>query len=232
MSLTGRVARRLTNYQDVDSVGATFRRRRIGPLLQMIGSIAARKGNVSIIDVGGTAEYWKIVPVQVLESNDVRITLANIHAHCTPSANPRFTHARADGCDLSSVSDNQFDIAHSNSVIEHVGDWQRMVRFAAEIRRVAPNYFVQTPNYWFPIEPHCMTPFFHWLPRPLRVKIVMRFSLGHWRRADDVDDAVDIVESARLLDRRMMAALFPDANLIVERALTLPKSIIAVRARS
>jgi hypothetical protein len=135
----------------------------------------------------------------------------------------------ADGCDLGSLADLPFQIAHSNSVIEHVGDWERMVAFAEEIARVAPMYYVQTPNYWFPVEPHSMTPFFHWLPRTVRVWLVLHFRLGQWRRAETKDEALRTVESARLLDRRAFQTLFKTAHIATERFFGLPKSLIALK---
>ena len=47
-----------------------------------------------------------------------------------------------------------------------------------------------------------MTPFFHWLPKPLRVSLLLRFNLGNHRRAHNVDGAVRAIESTRLLDER------------------------------
>lgn len=88
---------------------------------------------------------------------------------------------------------------------------------------------MQTPNYWFPVEPHSVTPGFQFLPFPARLSLVRRFALGDWPRAENVDEAVRIVQSARLLNRAMMGSLFPDARLATERFLGLPKSIIAIR---
>ena len=49
---------------------------------------------------------------------------------------------------------------------------------AAEVRRLAPVYWVQTPNFWFPMEPHFLTPAWHWLPVDLRVAMLRRRALG------------------------------------------------------
>lgn len=229
MSVSGRLAKGIADYGDSRSLGSRFRARRIGPLLSLIDTVFAVKGSVRIIDLGGTRQYWNIVPTDLLEQRDVRITLVNLPESVTPVDEDHFEVLAADACDLASIPDDDFDITHSNSVLEHVGDWERMRAFAREAARVSPRYFVQTPSYWFPIEPHAMTPFFHWLPKPARVRLVRRFGLGHWKRARSVDEAVRIVESARLVNRPMMRSLFPDATIVTERMLMLPKSFVAVK---
>ncbi|MCP5272763.1 MAG: hypothetical protein H6932_16315 [Burkholderiaceae bacterium] len=40
---------------------------------------------------------------------------------------------------------------------------------------------------------------------------------------------MQVVESARLLNRAMFETLFPDGKVLVERVLLLPKSFIAIR---
>jgi 2-polyprenyl-3-methyl-5-hydroxy-6-metoxy-1,4-benzoquinol methylase len=74
--------------------------------------------------------------------------------------------------------DHQFDVVYSNSVIEHVGDLDDMRRMAQEIQRVGKRYFLQTPNRYFPIEPHFVFPFFQFLPRPVQISLVQKFRLG------------------------------------------------------
>jgi hypothetical protein len=109
-------------------------------------------------------------------------------------------------------TDRTFDVVFSNSVIEHV-PMDKWPTFASEIRRVGDRYFVQTPNKWFPIEPHYMLPLVQFLPRRLRHLLDERFAGGK----------ID------LLDERTLGDLFPDAEIRRERMLGLTKSLMAVR---
>jgi hypothetical protein len=129
------------------------------------------------------------------------------------------TVIQADGTQLP-FADASFEVAFSNSVIEHVPS-ELQPRFAAEIRRVAGRYFVQTPNRYFPIEPHYQLPLFQFLPRPARRALNRRFSLG-WQAKGDWEEIT-------LLSARDLRRLFPDAEIVRERVLGLTKSLIAVR---
>ncbi len=223
-----RLANHLSDYDNPRSLGARMRARRIGPLLAMIDEAYARHGRVNLVDVGGTQRYWNIVPQDYLDSRRVSITLINISQGKQVAIHPRFRLVEGDGCDLSAFPDKAFHVAHSNSVIEHVGGPDRIAKFARELERVADDYFLQTPDFWCPLEPHCMTPFFHWLPRRARIWLVRRMGLGHWQRASSRDEAEALVDSARLLSRRELRALLPKARIVRERVLGLPKSLIAV----
>lgn len=70
---------------------------------------------------------------------------------------------RADGRDLP-FADDEFDIAFSNAVVEHVGGEDAQRAFIAELCRVASGVFVTTPNRWFPVDVHTLLPAVHWLP--------------------------------------------------------------------
>jgi hypothetical protein len=229
MSLTGILAKWIENYDSQKSLGSKLRAKRIAPLLEMIEAFYIKHGSVSVIDIGGTERYWGIVPMQYLVEHNVNITIVNLHGTEMPKDHGLFMFVGTDGCDLAGFDDRSFQIAHSNSVVEHVGDWERMIQFAKELSRVSQAYFIQTPNYWFPIEPHCMTPFFHWLPKPIRIWLVSHFQLGHWKKAVSIDEAVRIVEHARLLNRKMFHELFKDAHILTERFFWLPKSLIALK---
>jgi SAM-dependent methyltransferase len=127
---------------------------------------------------------------------------------------PGIAFVRADGRALP-FGDGEFAIAYSNSVIEHVVAREDRRRFAAELRRVGERYFVQTPNRWFPIEPHALLPFVHFLPRALGRRV--------WRLG--VSD--DPFEGTRLLGARELRELFPDARIVRERIGPLTKSLVA-----
>jgi hypothetical protein len=230
MGVTRLFAKSVINYEDPNSLASIIRRRRIGPLLDLTNAAYVNFGHVRILDIGGTKAYWTIFPQDALRRYNVHITLVNLPDSIVPDDDEYFTFMAADGCDMrEQFVDNSFHIVHSNSVIEHVGDWERMAAFALEVRRLAPAYVVQTPNFWFPIEPHFMSPFFHWLPEPTRVALVRRFDLGHRKRQPDIGKAVEEVESVHLLNRKMLMFLFPDGHLIVERLLGLPKSLVVIR---
>src|SRR5687768_11876208 len=64
-------------------------------------------------------------------------------------------------------ADDEFDLAVSSSLVEHLPEADRP-RFAAELRRVARGWWVQTPAWSFPVEPHALLPAAHWLPPAAR----------------------------------------------------------------
>jgi hypothetical protein len=130
--------------------------------------------------------------------------------------------AQADGTQLP-YGDREFPVAFSNSVVEHVPA-ELQPAFAAEIRRVADRYYVQTPNKWFPIEPHYQLPLVQFLPDRVMKALNRRFSFG-WREKGRW-------EPIRLLSARELQRLFPDAVIHREKVLGLTKSLMAVRGSS
>ena len=107
---------------------------------------------------------------------------------------------RADPADGLPFPDGEFDLAYCTSVIEHVAR-ERRAAFAAELRRVARGWYVQTPARSFPIEPHSLLPGAHWLPAAVRRPYWRLGAAGDW-------------EDVALLGRAELAALFgpPEAE--------------------
>lgn len=228
MRATKWLAKKISNYDDPNSLGSQLRRRRIAVLMKLIDKVFEEKGEVSLIDIGGTAQYWRLFPEDYLKRKHIRVTLVNIQVDFSRRVDlPCVVLINGDGCRLP-FPDRAFDRAHSNSVIEHLGSWNAMEMFAQETRRIARYFYVQTPNFWFPIEPHAMFPFFHWLPVRFRKWLVMRYPLGHWRQAANPKEAGKIVESAILITKSQLRRLFPEATIITERFFGFAKSLIAV----
>jgi SAM-dependent methyltransferase len=86
---------------------------------------------------------------------------------------------QADPADGLPFADGEFDLAYSSSVIEHVAP-ERRATFAAELRRVARGWYVQTPAYSFPIEPHSLLPAAQWLPVRVRRVYWRLGAAGGW----------------------------------------------------
>jgi SAM-dependent methyltransferase len=116
--------------------------------------------------------------------------------------------------------DGEFPLVFSSSVIEHIPTNLQQA-FADEIRRVGRRYFVQTPNRYFPIEPHYQVPFFQFLPERLQRALNARFTMG-WRERGDW-------EEANLLSAGDLRRLFPDGEIHREKLFGLTKSLMVVR---
>ncbi|MGO9240656.1 MAG: methyltransferase domain-containing protein [Bryobacteraceae bacterium] len=195
--------------------------------MQRLAAAFPLRADWLVLDVGGTPDIWALCPVRP------RLVLLNTprSAEGEPAA-PGAAVVFGDGRRLP-FADHSFDLAFTNSVIEHVGDEASQLQFANEIRRVGKRYWVQTPNRWFPVEQHLWTPFVHFLPRRLQRAIVPRFSV--WRfvaraREDQRRYYLDhYLSTVRLLSARDLRRLFPDARVIRERLLGLSKSLVAAR---
>jgi len=202
-----------------------WRRGRFKRFLPMLERAAAGGKTVRILDVGGAPGFW-MSEEDLWGHLPLDITMVNIGAHAEDR--PPYKLRPGDACNLSEYPDLSFDLVHSNSVIEHVGHWREMRAMAREVRRLAPHYWVQTPNFWFPYEPHYKSLFLHWYPEDIRAKMLLRKKRG-WIEADTFDKAMTEVQDLCLVSARQMAELFPDARIERERVGPFTKSLIAVR---
>jgi SAM-dependent methyltransferase len=119
---------------------------------------------------------------------------------------------RADAAAGLPFADDEFDLVYCSSVIEHVSPTLRPA-FAEELRRVGRGWFVQTPAFSFPVEPHALLPFAHWLPAGLRRRYWRLGAAGEW-------------EEISLLRRAEVERLFGPA--LAERVGPLVKSWVCV----
>jgi Methyltransferase domain len=178
-----------------------------------------------MLDVGGYPEYWAKNELKV-----ARVDCLNVHAipEPVPNGHSPVKTLIGDGCALEFKA-GSYPIVFSNSVIEHVGDWDAQQRFAQEARRVGQRLWIQTPAYECPIEPHFLMPFAHYLPVGIRRWVVKWLSPWAWMAKPSEAD-LNYLLGTRLLRLSEMRELFPDCEIRTEKLLGLfAKSYIAVR---
>lgn len=182
----------------------------------------ALTGQEVILDVGGDRTNWG------LTKTAPKVVLFNLHIPRDAYDDDRFTWQKGDATGLP-YRDGEYRLVFSNSVIEHVGDLAAQKRFADECRRVGGRLWVQTPALGFPIEPHYLTPFVHWLPKPMRRRMLRWCSVWGLLTRPTQEKVDEQVNEIRLLSKREMRQLFPDCRILVERFCLWPKAYIAVR---
>lgn len=180
-----------------------------------------------VLDVGGNPAIWLLLP----EVDRPHVIYLNM-PRAAELGDDRQNLVFGDGTRLP-FPDQSFDLVFSNSVIEHVGKLEAQQRFAAEIARVGRNYWVQTPNRYFPVEQHLMTPFVHWLPKSMQAWLVRNATVWAFVTKADPQEREfyfeHLLKDIRLLDCASMKELFPEATIYRERFVGWTKSLIAAR---
>jgi|SRR5581483_4663778 SAM-dependent methyltransferase len=194
-------------------VGGYFRRRRLRWVQREFSDCK------SVVDFGGRVEMWSDVKL------GERTTVMNVEP--PPRQVPeKFTYLQRDATH-SGFSEHAFDLAFSNSVIEHVGSFEDQKRFAGEMLRVGKRVYCQTPNKWFPVEPHFLGLGVHWLPKKWFGHFVDRYLTVHgWRYRPSAEASAELINSIRLLNRSEVRELFPGCNIKAERFMGMTKSFV------
>ena len=209
--LRGYVRRRVRRFSD------RSRARRWADLRERIDWDDVKR----VLDLGGKPSFWTD---EAIRARPIEITCLNLRAE---PASLRLGEARVevvvgDATDPP-VDPADYDLVFSNSVIEHVGGSDAIGAFAA-VTRQGRQYFLQTPNRWFLVEPHFVLPFHFLLPRRVKAVIIMFWDRGPRRRT--YQEALERVDEIHLLTRREIELLFPGATVVVDRKWLLPKSFM------
>lgn len=179
---------------------------------------------IRILDIGGTYDFWNALAFRYL--NRCEITLFNLEKRGNGESMPNVRFMAGNATDLSAFGNGTFDLVFSNSCIEHIGRFPEWRKMADGMRRVGSHYFLQTPNRYFPLEPHFMFPFFQFLPLPVRAWLFQHFDLGYFRKNADRTACLREADSIHLLSLRDLKRLFPDGQVKRERLLGLTKSFM------
>lgn len=218
----------LVNFVDLNkktSFGSRIREKRSTFLLNCINKIKTTP--IKILDVGGTPKFWK--SMGYVGSEDCKIILFNPNSDDLEKIdNSKYTHIKSligDGRNMECFSNKEFDLVISNSVIEHVGEYHYQKQMADEIKRVGKRFFVQTPNFYFPLEPHFLFPFFQFFPKEMRMRMLTRFNLG-WSEKRDINEAKKLIDSINLLKLKEIIQLFPNSVILKEKLCGVTNSFI------
>ncbi len=174
----------------------------------------------TILDIGGQGGdfFEKRYPFKT------NITVVDIDKKAILNLKTKFPDCNAIVADAISLpfKNKSFDYVLSAEVIEHVGDWERQLLFAKEVRRLCKRgYFISTPNYWFPWEFHYQMPFWQYLPKRLKKTISKYLSIGFYKKGE--------YEDINLLSAYKLERLLPDGTIVKKGIQFIPENLIIYR---
>lgn len=214
-----KIFRRFADVSRNESLSTRLRKKRFILFKCFISSLPYP---LKIIDIGGTQNFWE--RMEFCNKEKIEITLINLSK--VKVTYPNFRSISGDARNMQYFKEREFDVVFSNSVIEHLGTLRDQEKMANEIQRIGKSYFIQTPNYYFPFEPHFLTLGFHFLPIKVRAFLLTKFDLGWFSKTNDYNKSIEIIKSIRLLRKRDLKKLFPNANIVPEKILGFTKSFI------
>lgn len=177
--------------------------------------------SLKILDLGGSESFWIESNIEI---NPENITILNISNYQKEySKLPGIKKLTYDGNKIP-FEDKSYDLVICNSVIEHVKKDQRII-FSKEIMRVGKKFFLQTPCFYFPIEPHFVLPLIHWLPKKVGYYFIY---ISPWKilGKPDKETINEYFFNTNLLKEDELVDLFKNAKIYKEKFLGLTKSYI------
>jgi SAM-dependent methyltransferase len=175
-----------------------------------------------VLDVGVIDTAWRSSnPLEAGYPWPERITAVALEPMPTfQKLFPAVKFVVADGRSLP-FADRTFDIGFSNAVVEHVGSLADQRQFVSELLRTCKRVFISTPNAHFPVDPHTLLPFVHWLPRRIRHPILR--ATGNGQRASE--------SALRPVSVSELRSMFPseaDVRIVRQRVLGMTTVITAI----
>ncbi len=161
----------------IQSVLANRRRKRVDFVLSRVQICPG----MSILDIGcgpngrsfedHIPNDYKVTGIDILDNEEVL------------TKHPNFAYFKQNARDLSRFKDNQFDLAVSFGMMEHVCDIGVLQLIADEIGRVSQQWVIVVPWKFAVIEPHFKFPFFQLFPYAIQVTLTKYLNLHDLRQA-------------------------------------------------
>ena len=219
-SIAGRVRHIMVDAPD--SVGARKRAARWALAMDSFPDLE----QCSVLDLGGTTDAWLRAPVR-----PKHVTLINLFE---PGETDEswLTPVTGDACRARETLEaaglpTTYDVVFSNSLLEHVGGHAQREAMAREVHALAPRHWVQTPNRYFPVEPHWLFPGMQFLPTPARARVAAYWPLGH-TPPHDLDEGMSSVQWTELVGPSELRTYFPNSRIHKERLAGMTKSLVAI----
>lgn len=111
---------------------------------------------------------------------------------------PGLKFVYADVCKLP-FPNKTFDIGFCSAVVEHVGSLDNQLNLITEATRVSRIVVLTTPNRYFPLEFHTLTPLLHWLPKKIFRAYLSLIGKKFWSREENLNLLSDF-EIVKLLE--------------------------------
>ncbi len=206
-------------YGIIDTIAYTISARSRRKKYQQFLRFMQPHADDSILDVGANVTEYSDTDNYLEKAYPYpeRITIVS-QENVAPLAEryPNIRVISGDGRQMS-FADNEFDIAYSNAVIEHVLGEAEQLRFLQELYRVSRRGYITTPNRRFAIEIHTRVPLAHLLLSEKNFHRVLQFFGKGWAG----EGYMDLLDIQRL--RRLVAAAgIRDAVITPNRFCGLP----------
>jgi len=209
------------NQKNENSISSRQRKKRFEFFLKYCSELHKP---LKILDLGGSDYYWQ--SLNFTDNENYKIEILNIENQNTENFK-NISFLKNDVRDLSFIKDKEYDLIYSNSLIEHLNNFDEQKKLAKEIQRTGKKYFIQTPNYYFPVEPHFLFPFFQFLSVDMKTKLISNFNLGWFEKQTDIVKARELANSIKLLKEKELKEIFPGCKIYKEKYFSLNKSFIA-----
>lgn len=202
--------------ENKESLGNYFRQKRFIYFFKILNNMPKP---VSILDLGGKINFWE--NREIAGNNDFKLTILNLEKETTNYSN--ILTIKGNISELNMFKKNSFDVVFSNSVIEHLYNFENQKKMANEILRIGRYHIIQTPNKYFLVEPHYVFPFFQFFPKKLQFEILTKTKLCRLKKWDK-QFARQYIDEIRLMSSKELKEIFPESKIYFEKILWMTKS--------